>query len=250
MEKYAVIIDKGECLSTINGTDTINSNFPWKDKRIMKLAGKSEWTKHNFYPANDMVGKIVDIFSINNTWNIFAGSSNDIYILLIDNTFYVPMSKKGIQFIDYQTFENTQEANKLRGIPTPVTDLHNRHDDFWLQSFREQADDYLYVAINAINHFINNDINFVNMLKIEIASAKSNPFFNIIDWEALCEQIIPESTKEAVMAKGHTWNNLQSVSLNLGIMCYIMEQSVNTCHDKFNDLFISSWNYYFSLDRS
>lgn len=89
MKKTAVILDKGECLSTIH-TD---QRFKWKDETVRKLAGKSEWLKHDFYPANGMSGVIVQEF-FNTLWGF------NVYVLFIDNKFYVPMSEKGIKFVD------------------------------------------------------------------------------------------------------------------------------------------------------
>lgn len=80
------ILDKGECMSTIND-GPFGTLF--KDDRIRVLAGKSEWSKHNFYPENGMKGIVVDIFV-----NPIFGFS--VYVLHIENKYYVPMSKKGI----------------------------------------------------------------------------------------------------------------------------------------------------------
>jgi len=81
-KKYAIIVDKGECMSTINE----NTQFIWKSEAIHRLAGKSEWLKNNFYPENGMVGEIVDSFE-NTLWHFTT------YVLCIDDKFYVAMSQ-------------------------------------------------------------------------------------------------------------------------------------------------------------
>lgn len=86
---FAKIIDKGECFSSIID----DSFYNWKNEIIKSKAGKAEWNKHNFYPQNGMVGEIVDTFE-NELWRI------DVYVLLVDDYFYIPMSRKGIKLIN------------------------------------------------------------------------------------------------------------------------------------------------------
>jgi len=90
--KFAEITDKGECLSTINvppAGDIIN----WSGlERVKLLAGRNEWAKYNFYPSNGLVGEIEGVLR-NTIWGY------DVYILKINDKYYVPMTLKGIKFI-------------------------------------------------------------------------------------------------------------------------------------------------------
>ena len=100
-KKYAKIIDKGECLSTI-GT---NSQFhdKWKDENTRLKSNKEEWIKFNFYPQNDMVGEVIDNFH-NHIWGF------NIFILKINENIFVPLSEKGIEFISYNEFIKNPNA--------------------------------------------------------------------------------------------------------------------------------------------
>jgi len=96
--KFAEIIDKGSCFSTIN----TNSDFTkggLKDIRIK--AGNSEWRKTGFYPKNGMVGVIADVVNPN------------LYLLLIDEEYYVPMNIEGIKFISKEDFEIKKKFTKI-----------------------------------------------------------------------------------------------------------------------------------------
>lgn len=92
VKKYAKIIDKGECLSTINippGEQFID----WTGlEHIKHLAGASEWERHGFYPSNNLEGEIIGVVK-NKLWRF------DVYVLKIEDKFYVPMSLKGIKLI-------------------------------------------------------------------------------------------------------------------------------------------------------
>jgi hypothetical protein len=69
-----------------------NRIFTWKNDEIMNNAGIETWKKSNFYPENGMVGEIVDSF-LNPIFDF------KIYVLLIENKFYVPISENGIKLI-------------------------------------------------------------------------------------------------------------------------------------------------------
>ncbi len=113
-KKYAVIINKKQTLSTING----NRTFNWKNETIMKLAGISAWKEHNFYPEDGMAGEIVDSFY--NSLNHYQ-----VYILFIDNKFYVPMSEKGIKFINKQEMLKIQQgSSKNYDLPESILSFH------------------------------------------------------------------------------------------------------------------------------
>ena len=76
---YVQIVDRGECFSTT--MEFIDGVY----------ANKTEWAKHNFYPQNGMVGKVVKI-------------TPRAYIIKISDGIYVPMTKKGIKEITEKEF--------------------------------------------------------------------------------------------------------------------------------------------------
>ena len=86
--QVAVITDKGETLSGMEG----NKMFAWKNEEIMNKAGINTWKKTNFYPENGMIGEIVDSFP-----NPIFGFT--IFVLLVNDVFYVPMNEKGIKIL-------------------------------------------------------------------------------------------------------------------------------------------------------
>lgn len=97
---YAEIIDKGECMSTLNQYH----DFPWPEPFLKKIACRDEWSKYNFYPSNGLVGKIA--YNMEST----------IYILIINELFYVPMSKKGIQFISEKEYSERISTQLITGM--------------------------------------------------------------------------------------------------------------------------------------
>lgn len=56
-EKFAEIIDAGECLATLYEFPQI----PWPESFLKEIANKKQWAKDNFYPSNNLVGEIVFI---------------------------------------------------------------------------------------------------------------------------------------------------------------------------------------------
>ena len=51
----------------------------------------------------------------------------DIYILKINEKYYVPMTLKGIKFISEHEYNSKRPQNKIRGMD----DRQNRINDFW-----------------------------------------------------------------------------------------------------------------------
>jgi len=111
--KIVKIIDKGECMSSLN-EGPFSSLF--KDKNIMIKAGQSEWSKHGFHPTDNMTGEIVEVLDnpMEHLSSILGMTNNEeseheqlikhvhndkIYVLLIMDKYYVPISGKGIKLI-------------------------------------------------------------------------------------------------------------------------------------------------------
>ena len=92
MKQYAEITDKGECYSSLSlCIEGVNANA-------------TEWSKHNFYPQNGMVGEIVEIY------NPYT------YILKIQDTIYVPISPKGFKKISETEFNRRVSNNSYTGM--------------------------------------------------------------------------------------------------------------------------------------
>ena len=97
-EKFAEIIDKGECMATLYDYP----NFPWPATFLRDVANKREWEKFDFYPSNGLVGEVA--------YNL----ESQVYILKINDSFYVPMTRKGINLISATEYSLRKGQNKLQ----------------------------------------------------------------------------------------------------------------------------------------
>lgn len=88
---YVKIIDRGECFSTT--PEFINGVY----------ANRTEWEKHNFYPQNGMVGEVVK-------------RTPSAYIVKIMDGIYVPMTRNGIEEIEYEEYVAGQSQNICNGM--------------------------------------------------------------------------------------------------------------------------------------
>ncbi len=100
MAVYVKIIDKGECYSTLNQNDSIK----WKDDLLKEKANRYYWSRTGFYPADGMVGVVVD--HMKNT--VFG---NEIFVVQIDEDIYVPMSKRGVELINKVEYLKLRDNN-------------------------------------------------------------------------------------------------------------------------------------------
>ena len=98
---YAKIINKGECLSSFNQNEHFKNK--WKDNNIRDKAGKNEWIKYDFYPTDELVGKIIDVI-YNDVWNF------NVYVLEISENIFVPISEQGIKSISEYEFINSKSS--------------------------------------------------------------------------------------------------------------------------------------------
>lgn len=111
---FAEIIDKGECLSTLH----LNASISWPDQNLKRLANREEWSKYDFYPSNGLVGEIIHM--INST----------IYILKINNKYFVPMSKDGIRFISESEFKSKKDLSNNSGMDNRQKKINSDYDNF------------------------------------------------------------------------------------------------------------------------
>lgn len=100
---YVKITDKGECFSTT--MEYIDGVY----------ANKNEWAKHNFYPQNGMVGELVK-------------RTPSAYIIKIMDGIYVPMTRKGIQEISYNEFQEGKKNNVCSGMSNKQSVLNSKVD--------------------------------------------------------------------------------------------------------------------------
>lgn len=119
MKKFAEIIDKGECMSQLYKFPQI----PWPEQSLKNVACKEEWAKTNFYPSNGLVAEIPFIIEKNMNLRIDI----DIYILKINDTYYVPMTVKGIKFISEEEYLKRKPFNRIHGMD----DRQKNINDFW-----------------------------------------------------------------------------------------------------------------------
>jgi hypothetical protein len=126
-KKYAEIIDKGECLSTINVPPAV-SLLNWSSlENVKNLAGKNEWAKYGFYPSNGLVGEIQGVLH-NTLWGF------DVYVLKIQNKYYVPMSPKGIKFITEAEMRQKQNVS-TQGMDATQAKINSEYDSFMQRPF-------------------------------------------------------------------------------------------------------------------
>lgn len=104
---YVKIIDRGECFSTT--PEFIDGVY----------ANRTEWERHNFYPQNGMVGEVVK-------------RTPSAYIVKIMDGIYVPMTRNGIQEIEYDEYIAGQSNNVCSGMDARQKNI-NAHFGFGWQ---------------------------------------------------------------------------------------------------------------------
>lgn len=117
--EYAEITDRGECLATLYTFPQI----PWPESFLKEVACREEWAKYNFYPQNGLVAEIPFVIEKNMNLRIDI----DIYILKINDTYYIPMTGKGIKFISEEEYLKRKSSNRTHGMD----DRQKRINDFW-----------------------------------------------------------------------------------------------------------------------
>ena len=119
--EYAKIIDKGECMSTLYTFPQI----PWPEPFLKDVANKIEWAKYNFYPSNGLVAEVPYIIKR----DMSRGIDIDVFILRINNRYYVPMTGKGIQFITESEYKQSVPNNVIKDMDYRQQQI-NGFDDF------------------------------------------------------------------------------------------------------------------------
>ena len=114
-EKFAEIIDAGECMTTLYEFPQI----PWPEPFLKEVANKRQWSKDNFYPSNNLVGEIVYIIEKDMSLRIDIV----IYILFIDGKYFVPISAKGFKFISKSDYQTKVHMNKIQDMNSRQKDI-------------------------------------------------------------------------------------------------------------------------------
>lgn len=112
---YVQIVDRGECFSTT--MEFIDGVY----------ANKTEWAKHNFYPQNGMVGKVVKI-------------TPRAYIIKISDGIYVPMTKRGIKEITEKDFLANKNKNVCSGMDSRQQKINDGADSIIGNSWQHLPD--------------------------------------------------------------------------------------------------------------
>lgn len=119
MKKYAEIIDKGECMATLYQFSQIH----WPEPFLKNVARREEWEKQEFYPSNGLVAEVSYVIEKNMALKIDI----NIYILKINDEFYVPMTPNGIKFISETEYNKRKKENKIQN----KDGRQKRINDFW-----------------------------------------------------------------------------------------------------------------------
>lgn len=149
---YVKIIDKGECFSTTS--EFIDGVY----------ANRTEWEKYNFYPQNGMVGEIVK-------------RTPSAYIVKIMDGIYVPMTRNGIQEIEYDEFLAGQKNNECSGMDERQKRFNGQVDSFNAQT------GYNWQHLPDMRQYFKNDI-ITNIEKLT-CDYKRNIFLPDLEQSAL-----------------------------------------------------------------
>lgn len=149
---YVKIIDRGECFSTT--MEFIDGVY----------ANRTEWEKRNFYPQNGMVGEVVK-------------RTPSAYIVKIMDGIYVPMTRRGIEEIEYDEFIAGQNSNVCSGM-----DERQRRINSQVDSINAQIG-YNWQHLPDMRQYFKNDI-ITNIEKLT-CDYKRNIFLPDLEKSAL-----------------------------------------------------------------
>ena len=265
MEQYAEIIDKGECMSTLYQFPT----FPWPAPFLKSVACKEEWAKHDFYPSNGLVGEIV--------YNL----ESQIYILKVNNTFYVPMSKKGIQVISESEYNNKKATHEIQGMDdrqkrinnewSNLTssaigeanilmlrdfNLHNYNQHWIIQNtsqpvsgnkynnLREEAPFYCNSSMGVMLNFFKNDNGFKNRILQLVNQFKFDSIVSNKNLNELAKWVIIQTLISIKQEESDKFD-LQNVGWWMGISTYVACIISENYYAQYENIFILAWSKYF-----
>lgn len=187
---YVKIIDKGECFSTT--MEFIDGVY----------ANRTEWEKHNFYPQNGMVGEVIK-------------RTPSAYIVKIMDGIYVPMTRRGIEEIEYDEFIARQDCNVCSGMDERQRRINGKVDGMNAQT------GYNWQHLPDMRQYFKNDV-ITNIEKLT-CDYKRNIF-------------LPDLEKSALMYALDMCMEYQNTS-GREIHPMAIEDIVNQVCDVYQDLF-------------
>lgn len=114
-----------------------------------------------------------------------------------------------------------------------------------LDMYLSDAPHYLHGARVAVNNMKSQSAEFRNNLNSAIGNVRSKGFYDLINFTGLVN-ITSQLTLKNVKSEGCRWNDLDSVGWEMGKLCLIYTESLPIANNKFDDLFLASWEKYFS----
>lgn len=263
-QQFAEIIDKGECISTMN----LVSNIPWPKIDLQNLACQKEWEKHNFYPSDGLVGEIYCIIE----QDISLKINSDIYILKINNFLYVPMSINGIKFISESEYKFKMPKNELKEISEErrqkykdwmINDTNillykfyttHKEDTQWLNQnkssfsfeniFNQCNEDAPLYCIQSLYLMLNNYINdpsFKTMIDTFLTNEihlKNKDLNEIVTW-------VINSTNECISLSQTNKSDFENVSYWMGVASYTACHMSEQYRSQYDKIFLPAWNKFF-----
>lgn len=229
MKQFAEIIDKGGCYSTLNAVPELQ----WPDHKLKQLANRDEWSKYNFYPSNGLVGEI--------TYTLKYGNQQ-IIILRINNRYYVPMSAGGIRIISEEEWKSKQQMNTISNMDDRQRKINMEYDSFQ-QNLQGTSNAFIYcqsskIALAAANQSTHNIIS-------KISRMLSDSNIQNIAYERMINDFV-ENTKRFVIGEKWDLNDEQGFSWFLGMICKAATLSHPSLTDKYDQLFVDSFNKHFN----
>lgn len=108
------------------------------------------------------------------------------------------------------------------------------------------AKNFCHGSAMAINSERAKNASFQNHLNLLIANSKKDSSFNKLIFNQLAEFTAKE-TKRMVLNDGDDLQDTNSVGWFMGILCYTWRNSLPVCNEKFDEIFLESWQYYFGV---
>ncbi len=157
------IISKGKTYSTINKGKCLADVVP---ADILSLAGKNEWEKHGYYPADGQIGEVVQEIPLS---QMNCTPTYDIVLIKVQDKYYVPIGKPGIRYLNSVSTNNnsytppvTSSVNKPPTIQITEPDISRGFRNVQNKSIRvvgvaTDSDGIYEVTINGLEAALGSD---------------------------------------------------------------------------------------------
>jgi len=104
---------------------------------------------------------------------------------------------------------------------------------------------YCNSAVNAINNMRATSIEFQKILDNQIEQVSSNINYQELTYNELVDVAV-QLTQDNVIDSGEELEDVDAVAWQLGMLCYVYRSSCPVANNKFDKLFIDTWNSYFN----